>query len=643
MSEAYAEFLARKAQLGSMSGFEPLFMPSFLFDFQASLTDWNLRKGRSATFADCGLGKTPMSLVWGENVVRKTNKPVLYLNPLAVSYQALTEAAKFDIEAHRPVDGAVKPGINVANYQRLHYFNPDDFGGVICGESSILKSFDGATKKAVTEFMRRVQYRLLETATAAPNDYIELGTSSEALGELGYTDMLTRFFKNDQGTVKPMRYTGFGAPRGGPPGGEHTDKWRFKGHAEQDFWRWVASWARAMRRPSDLGFCDAKFVLPALIERNHMLDRETEEAAWERGDLFALPAVGLKEEREERRGTIAERCDKVVELVAARYNEPSLVWCGLNDEGDRIERDIPHAVQVAGKDSEEWKESAAQWFAGVKCLCCDPLFRVKLPAWRAENLNRKKSAPTSGIIIGPTSIDTGEPLSSAPGTMPRGGPSITTTPSTESGSRPKRSQTARKTRKRGGPEPSSNLALPSPGTTNFSPVRAVGAPSADRPTPETLGHPASTSITATRQAELEEFSARLAISALVSSGMKHLDLNAPQCICGHTSGKRVLISKPSMFGYGLNLQACAHMTFFPTHSYEQYYQAIRRCWRFGQTRPVTVDIIMSEGEERVMANLHRKATAADRMFTELVRHMSDAIRIERGVNYPNQERLPAWL
>jgi len=338
----YNAYLERKAQLGSMSGFEPLFMPDFLFDFQAALVEWSVRKGRAALFADCGLGKTPMLLVWAENVVRRTNRPVLILTPLAVSYQVITEAAKFDIEAHRSIDGKVWPGINVTNYERLHHFDPNDFAAVVCDESSILKNFDGARKSEITEFMRRVEFRLLDTATAAPNDYIELGTSSEALGELGYTDMLTRFFKNDQNTVKPMR--SFGALRTQQDDATRTDKWRFKGHAEQDFWRWVSSWARAMRRPSDLGFSDERFILPPLIEREHMTERESEEAAWERGDMFALPAVGLKEQREERRNTLAERCDMTVGLVADT-GKPALVWCHLNDEGDRLERDIPGAVQ----------------------------------------------------------------------------------------------------------------------------------------------------------------------------------------------------------------------------------------------------------------------------------------------------------
>src|ERR1035437_608737 len=258
----YKTFLDRKAQVGGDHGFDPIWLPNFLFDFQKSLVEWAVMKGRDAIFADCGLGKTPIQLVWADNVVRHENKPVLILTPLAVSAQTLQESEKFNIEAERSSNGAMKPGarIVVTNYERLHYFEPNDFAGCVCAESSILKSFDGTRRKEITEFMRKLPYRLLCTATAAPNDYIELGTSSEALGELGYTDMLMRFFKNDQNTVKPMRYTWFGHPRTNhPEGHEHTDKWLFKVHAEKHFWRWVCSWARACRKPSDLGFDDGKF------------------------------------------------------------------------------------------------------------------------------------------------------------------------------------------------------------------------------------------------------------------------------------------------------------------------------------------------------------------------------------------------
>lgn len=454
----YQDFLEKKSQLGSMSGFDPLWMPDAAFDFQKYLIEWSLRKGRAAIFADCGLGKTLMQLAWADNVVRKTNKPVLILTPLAVSHQMLAEAEKFGIEAVRSCISSPK-GIVITNYERLHHFDSGDFSGCICDESSILKSFDGVRRKEITEFMRKMPYRLLCTATAAPNDYVELGTSSEALGEMGYTDMLTKFFKNDQHTIKPMRDVRSGKT-------DH-DKWRFKGHAEVPFWRWVCSWAMAVRRPSDIGFSDDGFILPPLVERDHMIDVDKPAD----GMLFSFPAVGLREQRDERRRTIAERCEKAASIING--HGCSIAWCHLNDEGNLLSEIIPGAVQVSGSDSDEAKEEKFIAFLG-------------------------------GQI-------------------------------------------------------------------------------------------------------------------------------------------RVLVTKPKIGAWGLNFQHCNHVTFFPSHSFEQYYQGVRRCWRFGQERPVNVDIITTEGEKSVLANLQRKAKAADKMFSDLVLHMNEATSINRISVFSREQEVPPWL
>jgi SNF2 family DNA or RNA helicase len=466
MQVQYQEFLDSKAQLRGEFGFKPLWMPDFLFDFQKELVDWSLVSGRSAIFADCGLGKTPMQLVWAENVVRQTNKPVLILTPLAVSYQTIREGEKFGIDSHRIIDGSVPKGerIVVANYERLERFNPQDFAGVVCDESSILKNFAGVRRREITEFMRRVEYRLLCTATAAPNDYTELGTSSEALGKLGHMDMLSRFFKNQSNNSVDMkgRYRGFAAPRQW-----EQKQWRFRGHSETPFWQWVCSWARAIRRPSDLGFSDKRFELPPLREIQHTVEART----LADGMLFPMPAVGLAEQRAESKRTLEERCEKVAELVDR--GEQSLVWCHRNAEGDLLEDLIPDAEQVAGSDTDERKESTLMRFADG-------------------------------------------------------------------------------------------------------------------------------------------------------------DL-------------RVLVTKPKIGAWGLNLQRCHHVTFFPSHSYEQYYQGVRRCWRFGQKNQVTVDVVSTEGEADVLRNLQRKSKAADKMFDVLVEHMSDALEIERDDNYPDAVEVPAWL
>jgi hypothetical protein len=311
--------------------------------------------------------------------------------------------------------------------------------------------------------MRKMRYRLLCTATAAPNDYTELGTSSEALGYLGHMDMLTRFFKNDQNTSKPMSFK----LRGTNHALRERAAWRFKGHAEDAFWRWVSSWARAMRKPSDLGFSDAGFDLPPLNLQQHIVTN----VAPAEGMLFTLPALGLREERDELRRTLTERCEMVAGLLEDA--DSAVAWCHLNAEGDLLTKLIPGAVQVSGSDSVDQKEEA-----------------------------------------------------------------------------------------------------------------------------------------------------------LIGFGRGDI---------------RVLVTKPKIGAWGLNWQHCNRMAFFPSHSYEQYYQAVRRSWRFGQTRPVTVDIVTTEGGENALKNLERKAEQASKMFEALVAHMNDALSIRRTEDYTTKVEVPAWV
>lgn len=454
MKADYAAFLDRKAQLTDQHGFEPIWIPDFLFDFQKALVTWAIRKGRAAIFADCGLGKTPLELVWAENVVRKTNRPVLIMTPLAVSHQTLREAEKFGIQCERSGDGKFHGKIVVTNYERLHHFRPDDFAGVVCDESSIIKHFAGKTKAAITEFMRTIQYRLLGTATAAPNDFIELGTSSEALGHLGFRDMITQFFKVQN------------ADRGGLGWGQV--KYFLRGHAEQPFWRWVCTWAIACRRPSDLGFSDDRFILPPLTEAEQIVANSKPRP----GMLLSIPAKNFREEREERRVSLQERCDTAAAL-ADGHAGPSVIWCHLNPEGDLLEKVVKDGKQVCGSQSDEEKEE-------------------RLLAFQRGQI-------------------------------------------------------------------------------------------------------------------------------------------------------KTLIVKPKIGCFGLNWQHCNNVVCFPTHSFEQYYQAVRRCWRFGQTQPVTVTVVATEGEHRILANLRRKAEQADRMFSALVQHMAGAARINDGWVFGQKEEKPRWL
>lgn len=343
----YQDFLKSKQMQRKAEGFKPIWLPDCLFDFQRHLVDWAIRLGRSAIWADCGLGKTIIQLVWAENVTRKTNKRVLILTPLAVSSQTVREGNKFGIEVFRVSDGKVSKGkLIVTNYERLHLFDPSDFVAVVCDESSILKNFDGRRRKDITEFLKSIPYRLLCTATAAPNDYIELGTSSEALGKMGNMDMLSQFFKHDDDTIHARdRYKGF-----------QQMKWRFKAHAEEPFWRWVCSWAKACRKPSDLGFSDDKFILPKLIINEHTIKDDRPVI----GRFFRKRPQTLNEQREEARRTLQPRCEEVARL--ASHKKPVISWCHLNAEGDLLNELIPDAEQVSGSDSDDRKEELFEAF-----------------------------------------------------------------------------------------------------------------------------------------------------------------------------------------------------------------------------------------------------------------------------------------
>ena len=451
--ERYADFLEAKLQHTAGDGITVTDLPNWLYPFQADLVEWALRRGRSAIFADCGMGKTPMQLAWADAVVQHTGKPALVVAPLAVTAQTVREATKFGIDAEVSRDGSVPASVTVTNYERLHEFDTSRFGGVVCDESSAIKAFDGTTRATVTEFLRTHRFRLLCTATAAPNDYIELGTSSEALGELGYTDMLSRWFTNRQRTA---------AQRGW---GQKAE-WRFKGHAEIPFWRWVASWARALRRPSDLGYHDDGYELPPLEYRRTVINADATEV----GRLFDLPANGVREVRSEQRRTVEERCQAAAEALADA--DSAVAWCQTNAESDRLEQ-LLGAVQVSGSEPTSSKEGKLEAF-------------------------------TRGDIP-------------------------------------------------------------------------------------------------------------------------------------------ILVTKPSIGAWGLNWQHCNRMTYFPSYSYEQLYQATRRLWRYGQQHPVTVDLITTDGGLGMLEAVEKKAEKAEEMFSRLVACMRDAQQVDRDNNYPQQAEVPAWL
>jgi ERCC4-related helicase len=433
----YIKFLESKRHTIGEFGFEPNYYPSMGFDFQRAIIEKAVKKGRMAVFADTGLGKTLIQLSIAQNVVNHTNKSVLILTPLAVAFQFILEAEKMgidDIEYSK--DGKHTKKIVICNYERLHYFDSSDFVGVILDESSILKNFDGKIKNQVNTFIKKIPYRFLSTATPSPNDFIELGTSSEALGYMGYMDMLTKFFKNNQNSVDSNnRNIG--------------EKFYLKPHAEKDFFAWVNQWSIMVKMPSDIGFSNDRYNLPQLIVNKHIVKNQSLIDVNGQVQLFTPIAKSMTEVRHEQKQTEEKRCERAIELANGKT---SVYWCNTNNESAILKNADSESVEIIGSQSIEKKEEILLAFA-------------------------------NGEI------------------------------------------------------------------------------------------------------------------------------------------KRI-ITKAKMTGMGLNWQHCNHSVFFPTWSYEQYYQAIRRFWRFGQTKDVTIDMVISDGQTRVIEALQQKTEKAIELYENLTRNVN---------------------
>lgn len=433
----YEEFInSKKHSLGEF-GFSPNYFPEIAFDFQKFIIEKSIKKGRIAVFADTGLGKTLIQLSIAKNVINHTNKRVLILTPLAVAFQFIIEAEKLgidDIEYSK--DGSFTKKIVICNYERLHYFNENDFTAVILDESSILKNFDGKIKSAITAFIKKIPYRFLSTATPSPNDFIELGTSSEALGYMGYMDMLTKFFKSNQNSVDSNnRNIG--------------EKFYLKPHAEKDFFAWVNQWSILVKMPSDIGFSNDRYKLPNLIVNKHIVQNQSLIDLNGQIQLFTPIAKSMTEVRFEQKQTEEKRC---IEAVKLAENKTSVYWCNTNNESSILKQLDKNAVEIIGSQSIEKKEEI-------------------LLAFSKGEITR-------------------------------------------------------------------------------------------------------------------------------------------------------LITKAKMTSFGLNWQHCNHSVFFPTWSYEQYYQAVRRFWRFGQKNDVTIDLVISDGQQRVMDALEQKMQKAIELHENLTKNVN---------------------
>jgi hypothetical protein len=339
----YAAFLDSKRIVAQPSGFDVDELAPMLFDYQSAVCKWALRKGKGGLFLDTGLGKTSIFLEWARHIVNREGGNVLILAPLAVSYQIAREGKKFGIEVKVCSSQAdVVPGINVTNYERLHLFEPSKFIAIILDEGSILKSHDGKTRNYILECFARTPYKLVATATPSPNDQMELGTYAEFLGIMSYTEMLATFFCHDGGD---------------------TSKWRLKGHAEKEFYKWLASWAIAMRNPADLGFDGSRHVLPPKT-RHEIVVAADIETAHEQGMLFPMEALTMIERRAARKASITDRVKAAADIVnSLPADEKVVCWCNLNAEGDALTAAINGAIQVAGADPTITKEKRLLDFA----------------------------------------------------------------------------------------------------------------------------------------------------------------------------------------------------------------------------------------------------------------------------------------
>lgn len=336
----YHEWIEAKSSIPPRMGLTvaPDEIGAHLFPFQRDLTQWALKKGRAAIFADTGLGKTAMQLEWSRIVSARMGR-VLILTPLAVAQQTVAEGIRFGDECNYLTEDDPAISVVVTNYDRIHRFDPAQFGGVVLDESSILKNMDGKTRNLLIEMFAETPFKLCCSATPAPNDFTELGNHSEFLGAKSRVEMLSEYFVHDGGS---------------------TADWRLKGHATAAFWEWIASWGAFVKRPSDLGYSDEGFVLPPLNVTTRMVDVDHEDAQ-KMGRLFADNVRTLNEGRATRRATMSKRIEAAVELT--RGDEPALVWCELNDEADAVAAEIDGAVQVAGSDSIEDKVDRLLGFA----------------------------------------------------------------------------------------------------------------------------------------------------------------------------------------------------------------------------------------------------------------------------------------
>ncbi len=458
--------------------------------------------------------------------------------------------------------------------------------------------------------------------------------------------MLTRFFTNNEDTISPMNI---------------GTEWILKGHAKENFFKWVSGWSISMRKPSDLGYSDALHVLPELIEKETIIRNVNPLAINGQGSLFTLPAQNFFEIKAEVRSTIHERCEKAVEKCL--QHDISMLWVNLNDEGDLIESLLPNSIQISGQDTIEAKEEAVKWFVGDVCICNSPNFGTKL-AKKCGNLNTQKQEEknTKPILQKEKDENFREELQkkikntwqsitkliqkSSKTKMPmkgieKDGRIIEKIQNIEKSVNSYQINTIKKIHISELNAELIPMALALKNITLFLKGSNTNAEFAMENLTQVEKNLWLLTIVI-KQIKSEEYCVYHAISELDTSKKISNHCETQSCTCGHISGVRRLISKTKIFGFGLNLQHCNHTTYFPTYSYEQYYQALRRFWRFGQKRKVFADLILSDGQTRIMQSLMVKKDKAITMFENLTKLTNSDFKIERK-EFNKKIKLPSFI
>lgn len=588
----YEEFIASKSIAPIIAGFDvnPNALNENLFDFQRVIVKWALKRGRAAIFANTGLGKTLMQTSWADQVCYETGGDVLIVAPLCVAHQTVNEGKKFSIEINYCREQSqVKPGINITNYEMLDKFDLSEFHGIVLDESSIIKSRDGKTRNYIIKQCQQIPYRLSCTATPSPNDFMELGNQAEFLGLMSMSEMLAMYFIHD---------------------GSETSKWILKGHGRVKFWEWLSTWAVVISSPADLGFDGSAYELPELIYHDHIVESETTDG------LFADVAAGLMERNKARKDSIDARVAKCAEIVNNEiYGIVSSLTKEEHDKDFKIR--IHEAIQIEKYGEMEEKSRSTE-----SCKCtkertlCDGAGKKN----RSENIcermadcksREKESTKNIKVWSDIKSIQSDDGIMQSSMSNLWNVGQIKQEIISSCGSLSCVNESKR----------DSLLELQS------IPGKIQGQHS-------NLGKcnrvfKEQWVIWCHRNEEQEKLEKLFGDSCFSVYGALSIDEKEYRIMAWEQGDRPILLSKPSVTGFGMNWQHCHNTAFVGlSDSWEQYYQSIRRFYRFGQKNEVNVHVISAESEGAVVVNIKRKEDQHKIMSTEMIAHMADSMKRE---------------